>query len=252
MSRFLTTLPTNSGYYNLGTVEAYPTGGTGPTAYGPTSYFGSDPLPEREGDSINNSLFLGDFSSGFRTVTISNTHGGSTRIQSTFYKFMLSTARSVQIVQNYSPNSYQANTNRNTLVSVYRCEVGNCRTELPINDAGYICNQASVVEDDSYSEFGEYESDYPTRPLEPGTYMLLVTNDIRYLQTTYSFSVSSTLSDWRLVSELAESFFQFGGVNEVSDTFIDFGSVREATVGPGEYPYANTSGLGYTRAGVSP
>ena len=39
MSRFLTTIPSNTGFVNLGLVETYPTGGGGPTAYGPTSYF---------------------------------------------------------------------------------------------------------------------------------------------------------------------------------------------------------------------
>ena len=38
MSRFLTTIPSNTGFVNLGLVETYPTGGGGPTAYGPTSY----------------------------------------------------------------------------------------------------------------------------------------------------------------------------------------------------------------------
>ena len=60
MGRFLTTLPTNLGFYNLGTVESYPAGGTGPTAYGPTSYFGSDPLPAQLGDSINTPADIGD------------------------------------------------------------------------------------------------------------------------------------------------------------------------------------------------
>ena len=63
MSRYLTTIPNSSGFYNLGTVESYPTGGAGPTAYGPTSYFGSDPLPERSGDSIYNPILLENFSS---------------------------------------------------------------------------------------------------------------------------------------------------------------------------------------------
>ena len=45
MARFLTTIPSNLGFFNLGVVESYPTGGGGPTAYGPTSYFGSDPRP---------------------------------------------------------------------------------------------------------------------------------------------------------------------------------------------------------------
>ena len=56
MALYLTALPTNLGFTNLGTVQAYPTGGTGPTAYGPTSYFGSDPLPPRPGDSVNNPI----------------------------------------------------------------------------------------------------------------------------------------------------------------------------------------------------
>ena len=51
MARFLTTIPNNLGFYNLGTVESYPTGGAGPTAYGPTSYYGSDPLPKTQGDN---------------------------------------------------------------------------------------------------------------------------------------------------------------------------------------------------------
>ena len=48
MARFLTTIPSNLGFFNLGAFESYPTGGGGPTAYGPTSYFGSDPLPENK------------------------------------------------------------------------------------------------------------------------------------------------------------------------------------------------------------
>ena len=51
MPRFLTTIPSNLGFFNLGVVESYPTGGGGPTAYGPTSYFGSDPRPAEQGDN---------------------------------------------------------------------------------------------------------------------------------------------------------------------------------------------------------
>jgi hypothetical protein len=61
MARFLTTIPNNLGFFNLGFVESYPTGGTGPTAYGPTSYYGSDPLPSSPGDSLYNPIDLGDF-----------------------------------------------------------------------------------------------------------------------------------------------------------------------------------------------
>ena len=106
MSRFLTTIPSNSGFYNLGTVESYPTGGSGPTAYGPTSYFGSDPLPETSGDSIYNPIDLGILSDIFKTITISNSHGGLSRRQTTFYSFELTKRRSVQFTQNYSQFSY--------------------------------------------------------------------------------------------------------------------------------------------------
>ena len=67
MARFLTTIPNNLGFYNLGTVESYPTGGAGPTAYGPTTYFGSDPLPARGGDNLSDPIDLGSFNSIFRT-----------------------------------------------------------------------------------------------------------------------------------------------------------------------------------------
>ena len=66
MARFLTTIPVNIGFVNLGNVQAYPTGGTGPTAYGPTTYFGSDPKPAVAGDSINTPIDLGDFTTTFR------------------------------------------------------------------------------------------------------------------------------------------------------------------------------------------
>ena len=83
MSRFLSTIPSNLGFFNLGQVESYPTGGGGPVAYGPTSYFGSDPLPAEQGDNLNNPINLGDFSAIFKSQVISNTHGGLTRTPNT-------------------------------------------------------------------------------------------------------------------------------------------------------------------------
>ena len=89
MSRFLSTVPTNHGFVNLGLIESYPTGGTGPVAFGPTSYFGSDPRPAENGDNLYNAIDLGDFNPLFSTRDIKGTHGGLTRKQSTFYKFVL-------------------------------------------------------------------------------------------------------------------------------------------------------------------
>ena len=252
MGRFLTTIPSNIGFYNLGTVEAYPTGGTGPTAYGATSYFGSDPLPPRLGDSINNPADLGDLSALFKSVDITNTHGGKTRIQSTFFKFYLTKSRAIQVVQNFSPTSYQANTNKNTIISVYKIEDGNHRRELPINDSGYVCNTASISDSDSDGDMGAYQSDYPSTFLDSGSYIILITNDIKFLETTYSFTISSSLNDWRYVTEGISEYMDFGSDVVGVDQSIDFGSVVNAAGPKTTYPYNSTSGLGYTRAGVSP
>ena len=127
MARFLTTIPNNIGYYNLGTVQAYPTGGSGPTAYGPTSYYGSDPRPAELGDSLYNPVDLGDFTSVFRTVTINNSHGGLSRRQTSFYKIRLKRRRSIQFTQNFSQTAYTQNTNKNTLLAFYKLNKDNTR-----------------------------------------------------------------------------------------------------------------------------
>lgn len=221
MARFLTTIPSNLGYYNLGTVESYPTGGTGPTAYGPTSYYGSDPLPATPGDSVNNPIDLGDFSSVFRSVTITNSHGGLSRRQSTFYKIRLTRARSIQFVQNFSQFAYTENTNRNTLLAFYKVEEGTKRVELPINDSGYVFDATGV----DYDEYEQTNGDYPNIRLDPGDYMFLVTNDIRYLETTYSITIGVSITDWRFVAESVEESLDFDLVTEGVDESIDFGLI---------------------------
>jgi len=221
VARFLTTIPSNLGYYNLGTVESYPTGGTGPTAYGPTSYFGSDPLPATPGDSVNNPIDLGDFSSVFRSVTITNSHGGLSRRQSTFYRIKLNRARSVQFVQNFSQFAYTENTNRNTLLAFYKLEEGSKRVELPINDDGYVFNSTGI----DYDEYEQTNGDYPNIKLDPGNYMFLITNDIRYLETTYSITIGVSITDWRFVAESIEDSLDFDFVTEGADEVIDFGLI---------------------------
>ena len=221
MARFLTTIPSNLGYYNLGTVESYPTGGTGPTAYGPTSYFGSDPLPETLGDSVNNPVPLGDFSSVFRSITISNSHGGLSRRQSTFYSIKLTKPRSIQFTQNFSQFAYTQNTNRNTLLAFYKIENGTKRVELPINDNGYVFDSTGV----DYDEYEQVSNDYPNIKLDPGNYIFLITNDIRYLETTYSITIGVSITDWRFVDEAIEDFLDFDLVTEGADEVIDFGSL---------------------------
>lgn len=222
MARFLTTLPENLGFYNLGTVQSYPTGGTGPTAYGPTSYFGSDPLPAQQGDSINNPIDLGDFTPIFRSVELKSSHGGLSRKQSTFYRIKLKRSRAIQFVQNYSQFSLTSNTNKNTLLSFYVVENGTHKRELPINNNGYVYKQTGIdydVEDYQSSE------DYPSILLAPGEYIFLITNDIRYLETTYSITLNSFLIDWRFVAEYVEEELDFSTITDPVVSVLDFGDL---------------------------
>lgn len=221
MSRFLTTIPSNSGFVNLGTVEAYPTGGTGPTAYGPTSYFGSDPLPAEPGDSIYTPIDLGDFSSPFRTLSLRNSHGGLSRKQSTFYKIVIRRPRSIQFTQDLSQFSYERETNRNTLLAFYRVDEGGRRTELPINDQGYVVPEASI----DYNEEPLRLEDYPSTFLPAGTYIFLITNDIRYIETTYAISIAVNVIDWRFVFEAVDESLEFGSVTDGAEDSLDFGSI---------------------------
>jgi len=221
MARYLSTVPDNSGFYNLGTVWAYPTGGTGPTGYGPTSYFGSDPLPQTDGDSLYNAIDLGDFSSVFRSITINNSHGGLSRKQSTFYKLRINRPRSIQFTQNFSQFSYSSNTNRNTLLSFYKITDGTKRVELPINDSGYVYESTGI----DYDSDELVNGDYPNTRLDPGDYMFLITNDIRYQETTYSISINVAVLDWRFVYENVEDSLDFSLITESAETVIDFGTL---------------------------
>ena len=223
MSRYLTTIPSNTGFYNLGTVESYPTGGAGPTAYGPTSYFGSDPLPANTGDSIYDPIDLGDFTSIFRTVEIKNSHGGLSRKQTTFYQIELTKPRSVQFTQNFSQFSYEQNTNKNTLVAFYQIFERTRREELPINDSGYVAKEAAIDYSDDEGELPN--SDYPVLTLDPGRYLFLITNDIRYLETTYSISINVTDVDWGLINKTITEKTNFEKVNEGVSSSIDFGTL---------------------------
>jgi len=223
MSRFLTTIPSNTGFVNLGLVETYPTGGGGPTAYGPTSYFGSDPLPAEVGDNLNNPIDLGDFSSIFKSFVINNTHGGLTRKQTTFYKISLSRPRTIQFTQNFSQFSYEENTNRNTLLAFYQILDDGRREELPINNEGYVHKESSIdyLDDDT----GVLLNDFPKTTLSEGNYLFLITNDIRYLETNYSISLNVSVLDWRFVNEGVDESINFGLITNSAESVLDFGSI---------------------------
>ena len=224
MSRFLSTIPTNHGFVNLGKVQAYPTGGSGPTAFGPTSYFGSDPKPPELGDNLNNPINLGNFDPLFSNTTITGTHGGLTRRQSTFYKFDLLKARSMQVTQNFSTTAYTQKTNRNTLIAFYKIEEGTFRRELPINDDGFVINEASV----DVEEYDLLERDYPTQLLLPGNYLIVITNDIRYQDTEFSITLSGFSIDWRFINEADNEQAEFGFITSEALSLIDFGSIVTA------------------------
>ena len=223
MARFLTTIPSNLGFFNLGRVESYPTGGGGPTAYGPTSYFGSDPLPAEQGDNLNNPINLGDFSAIFKSMDIKNTHGGLTRKTTTFYQLSLTKPRSVQFTQNFSQFSYEENTNRNTLLAFYEIDENGHRQELPINDDGYVFHDSSIDYQDD--DTGGLLNDYPSTRLEKGKYLFLITNDIRYLETNYNIGLNVSILDWRFVAENIEEQIDLGLVTSTVLSTVNFGNL---------------------------
>jgi len=224
VARFLTTIPSNLGFFNLGVVESYPTGGGGPTAYGPTSYFGSDPRPAEQGDNLNNPIDLGDFSAIFKSQVISNSHGGLSRRQSTFYEMNLSLPRTVQFTQEFSQFSYEDQTNRNTLLAFYQIDESGHRQELPINNEGYVYHEGAIdYNDDEGVLFNE---DYPVTRLNKGKYLFVITNDIRYQETTYSIGLNVSVLDWRFVNENIEEQIDFGLISaqQVTST-VNFGNL---------------------------
>lgn len=221
MARYLNTIPSNLGFFALGSVQSYPTGGTGPTAFGPNSYFGSDPVPQNPGDSLYTAVDLGSFTSPLSTITLKNTHGGLTRKVSTFYKFKLFSPRSVQFTQNYSQFAYTENTNRNTLLAFYKITDGTKRVELPINNQGYVYTGTGV----DYDTDDSTNSDYPNTRLEPGEYSFVITNDIRFIETSYSISITVGVTDWRFVTEPVDIALDFRFVYEPATETADFGGL---------------------------
>ena len=224
MSRFLSTIPTNHGFVGLEKIQSYPTGGSGPIAFGPTSYFGSDPRPPELGDNLNNPINLGSFDPLFSTKDITGTHGGLTRRQSTFYKFKLFKPRSIQVVQNFSTTAYTRQTNRNTLIAFYKIEEARFRRELPINDSGFVINEASI----DIEEYDLLERDYPNQLLLPGEYLFVITNDIRYQDTEFSISIASSSIDWRFINENPLEQIDFGTLTGQVQSVINFGSIVTA------------------------
>jgi hypothetical protein len=101
-------------------------------------------------------------------------------------------------------------------------EDGNHRRELPINNSGYVYTTSGIDYDDNTNLVSD---DYPVTLLPKGEYIFLITNDIRYLETTYSFTLTSFDVDWRYVNESVDEAIDFQLIIEGVDASIDFGLI---------------------------
>ncbi len=97
------------------------------------------------------------------------------------------------------------------------------REELPVNDEGYVYDESAVdyLEDEGTLAI----PDYPTLQLSPGNYLFLITNDFRYLKTTYSIGINVSVLDWRYITESVEEALNFKLITETVDETLDFGSL---------------------------
>ena len=111
-----------------------------------------------------------NFHSIFKSQILSNSHGGLTRKQSTFYQIILNRPRTIQFTQEFSRFSYEQNTNRNTLLSFYEIDENNHRQELPINNDGYVFKEGAIdyLDDDT----GAILNDFPNTRLKEGKYLI--------------------------------------------------------------------------------
>ena len=87
-----------------------------------------------------------------------------------------------------------------------------------------VINEASI----DIEEYDLLQRDYPDQLLQPGEYLFVITNDIRYQDTEFSISIAGSSIDWRFINEPAEEQTSFGLVTEQVQTLIDFGSIVTA------------------------
>ena len=178
---------------------------------------------QKKKNNLNNPINLGDFSAIFKSQTISNSHGGLSRKQSTFYEMHLTLPRTVQFTQNFSQFSYEDQTNRNTLIAFYEIDESGHRQELPINDDGYVFHDSAI--DSGEDDTGAFLDDYPSTRLEKGKYLFVITNDIRYIETTYSIGLNVSVLDWRFVNEVIEERINFNLITDEVSANLDFGNL---------------------------
>ena len=131
--------------------------------------------------------------------------------------------RSIQFTQEFSATSYENQTNRNTLLAFYEIDENGHRQELPINDDGYVFRDSAIDYEDD--DTGILLNDYPSSLLQKGKYLFVITNDIRYLETTYSIGLNVSVTDWRFTVETVEEQINFGQITDNIKDSVDFGKV---------------------------
>ena len=71
----------------------------------------------------------------------------------------------------------------------------------------------------------DHYEDYPSTRLEKGKYLFVITNDIRYLETTYSIGLNVSVLDWRFVQEVVEEQINFGSITDQVFDNLNFGNL---------------------------
>ena len=56
-------------------------------------------------------------------------------------------------------------------------------------------------------------------------YLFVITNDIRYLETTYSIGLNVSVLDWRFVKEVIEERIDFGAITDQVTADLNFGNL---------------------------
>ena len=94
-------------------------------------------------------------------------------------------------------------------------------SNIVVNNQGYVSPQSSI----DYNQEDLRLEDYPSTRLDPGEYLFLITNDIRFQETNYSISINVSVVDWRFVNEIVDESIDFGLASATAASALDFGSV---------------------------
>ena len=115
-------------------------------------------------------------------------------------------------------------------MAFYEIDENGHRQELPINDEGYVVHDSAI--DYNEDDTGVFLNEFPSTRLERGKYLFVITNDIRYLETTYSIGLNVSVLDWRFINENVEEQINFGLVTDnvidlsgAAGGKIDFGNI---------------------------